>query len=158
MRRARTLFRQPWSRQRMALEALVRLLRAWALVRLNPFPRYAASLGEARTGEAPVPADPAKAAVLKDVKWAIGAVNRSFGGRFTCLMQGIACKGMLNRRGIANALVLGARIEARVLPTDPAMAAHAWVCAGGGILVGGEERPGFIAVTSYLSPPGVEAP
>lgn len=154
MRRVRTLLRQPWSRQCIALEALAGLLRAWARVRLSDFPRYADRLGSARQGEVAPGAEGIDMAALKDVRWAIGAVNRSVGGRFTCLMQGMACKAMLNRRGIPNALVLGAKLGG---PTVPEMAAHAWVCAGGGILVGGEERPGFIAVTSYVSPPDLPA-
>ncbi|WP_430736732.1 lasso peptide biosynthesis protein [Roseicyclus salinarum] len=49
--------------------------------------------------------------MLRDVRWAIEAVNRTVGGRFTCLMLGMAGKAMLNRRGIANTLVLGAKLS-----------------------------------------------
>jgi hypothetical protein len=37
------------------------------------------------------------AALLRDIRWAIDAINRTVGGRFTCLMQAMAGKVMLNR-------------------------------------------------------------
>lgn len=150
MRRARTLLRQPPIRRRLVVEALVGMLRAWVLIRSRPFAAYAGRLGAAVPGEV-MPEDAADPRLLKDVRWAILAVNRSFGGRFTCLMQAMACKSMLNRRGVANALVLGARISDRSGAARESMAAHAWVNTAGFALVGGEGRPGFIAVTSYLS-------
>ena len=92
--------------------------------------------------------------LLRDVRWAVEAVNRTFGGHFTCLMQGMAGKAMLNRRGVANTLVLGARLGGETGPSDDAgMSAHAWLCAGPVILLGGEVRAGFVPVTSYHSAP-----
>lgn len=150
MRRVRTLLRQPWSRKRLVVEALAGLVHAWALIRFRRFSSYAGRLGEPRPGEVQV-TEVSDLGLLKDVQWAIQSVNRSFGGRFTCLMEGMACKAMLNRRGVPNALVLGAKIKDRSALSDDGMAAHAWICAGGRVLVGGQERAGFIPVTSYLS-------
>jgi hypothetical protein len=150
MRRLRTLMRQPWSRQRLVAEAFGGLVHAWALVRFRRFPAYAARLGEPLPGEVR-PDRQADPAPLRDVSWAIGSVNRTFGGRFTCLMEAMACKAMLNRRGVDNALVLGAKLNDRAGPAEDPMAAHAWLWAGGRVLVGGRERAGFVALTSYLS-------
>lgn len=82
MRRALTLLRQPRSRRRLVTEALAGMARGWVLVRFRPFASYAGRLGDAVPGEVQ-PAAPADRALIKDIRWAILAVNRSFGGRFT---------------------------------------------------------------------------
>ncbi len=90
--------------------------------------------------------------MLRDIRWAVKAVNQSFGNRFTCLMQAMAGKTILNRRSVPNTLVLGAKIS-RVVETNynEGMSAHAWLWAGGIILLGGEAREDFLPVTSYQS-------
>ena len=90
--------------------------------------------------------------MLRDIRWAVKAVNQSFGNRFICLMQAMAGKTILNRRSVPNTLVLGAKIS-RVVETNynEGMSAHAWLWAGGIILLGGEAREDFLPVTSYQS-------
>ncbi|MDJ1007884.1 MAG: lasso peptide biosynthesis B2 protein [Paracoccaceae bacterium] len=149
-----TLLRQPRRRQLLAVEALRELLRAWWLVRFRAFRSYVCDLGEAKGGAFETEALHDDIALLRDVRWAIEAVNRTFGGRFTCLMQGMAGKVMLNRRGVPNTLVLGAKINGRdggETTGADGMAAHAWLCAGPVVLLGGEARAGFVPVTSYHS-------
>ena len=100
----------PRPRRRLLLEAANALLHAWWLVRRRPFRAYAATLGQAHPGEfvdtanADMPPQP-----LGQVRWALHRLNRLAGGRFTCLMLAIAGKRLLDRRGLANTLVLGVR-------------------------------------------------
>lgn len=133
------------------LEATVELLCAWWLVRFREFRSYAGNLGDARPGDFMTEDVSDNMIVLRDVRWAVGAVNRTFGERFTCLMQGMAGKAILNRRGIENTLVLGARLKGDEDASEEAMAAHAWLCAGSVVLLGGEARKEYVPVTSYYS-------
>ncbi len=149
--RLATFLRQPAARKRLVFEAASELAKAWWLVRLHSFRDYADRLGEPMPGEFEVEAnvDPV---VLRDITWAIGAVDRTVGERFTCLMQGIAGKAMLDRRGAENTLVLGARLGAGGDARPDGMAAHAWLRVGSLVLLGREGREAFAPVTSYHSP------
>jgi hypothetical protein len=151
--RALTLLRQPRMRQMLALEAAGELARAWRLVRLNEFRTFAPCLGDPLPGEHLAPVD-CDASVLRDIRWAVTSVNRTFGGRFTCLMQGMAGKAMLSRRGVANTLVLGAKLGgAAPQPSTEGMAAHAWLRVGTIVLLGNEARGGFVPIMSYHTDP-----
>ncbi|MCP5073641.1 MAG: lasso peptide biosynthesis B2 protein [Rhodobacteraceae bacterium] len=137
----------------MVLEALAGLFIALLLVRLLPFRKYSHRLGTAHPGEYNEEVSQDQA-LLKDIRWAVNAVNRAFGGCFTCLMQGMAGKAMLNRRGVSNSLVLGVKINRDKQPgveVDTGLAAHAWLWAGKILLLGGEVRDGYVPVTSYFS-------
>jgi len=146
-----TFLRQPARRKRLVLEATAGLLVAWWLVRFRPFREYAGRLGAAHPGEF-TGASPADMALLRDVRWAVEAVNRSTGGRFTCLMQGMAGKAMLDRRHAENTLVLGAKLGGGDAADTEGMAAHAWLRVGPVVVLGGEARAGFAPITSYHSP------
>jgi hypothetical protein len=125
------------------------LLVAWWLVGRRAFRSVAPLLGAAHSGEH-LEVARYDARLLADVRWAITSVNRTFGGRFTCLMQGMAAKAMLTRRGVANTLVLGAKLNRGEQSADAgAMAAHAWLRVGPDIVLGGEVRGEFVPVTSY---------
>ena len=152
-----TLLRQPTRRQRLATEALRELVRAWWIVRFRAFRTYADDLGTAHAGAHQTDALPDDVVLLRDVKWAVGAVNRTFFGRFTCLMQGIAGKAMLNRRGVDNTLILGAKLNRQgETEGDEGMAAHAWLNVGPVVLLGGEAMAGYVPVTSYHSESAAE--
>lgn len=148
-----TFLKQPRDRRRLVAEASIELLRAWWLVRRCSFKSYSHTLGEPHAGLYQMKETPENTKFLRDVRWATEAVNRTAGGRFTCLMQGMAGKAMLNRRGISNSLVLGARLKAEDdMESENGMAAHAWLCVGQIVLLGGEASAGYVPVTSYLSP------
>ena len=147
--RALTLLRQPTRRKLLAAEALRELLVAWWLVRRRPFRSFAPILGAAHPGEH-LHLDRHDARLLSDVRWAVTAVNRTAGGRFTCLMQGMAAKAMLTRRKVPSTLVLGAKLSRGEEPAETgAMAAHAWLRVGPVVVLGGEVRGEFVPVTSY---------
>jgi hypothetical protein len=147
-----TLIRQSSHRRRLVREAAVELLRAWWLVRFREFRSYAPELGDPRPGSFETEVLHEDIQFLRDVRWAIEAINRTVGGRFTCLMQAMAGKAMLNRRGVANTLILGAKINrGKPEPGADPIAAHAWLRAGPVVLLGGEASVGFVPVTSYHS-------
>ena len=151
-RRFRNFLVLPHARKRLLAEAAAALLSAWWLVRRKPFRRYARTLGQPHPGEFDDVANhdmPPQS--LGQIRWALQRINRLAGGRFTCLMLGIAAKRMLDRRGLANTLVLGVRPD-KGAGDDP-FGAHAWLRAGRYVVIGLEERAGHIPVASYHSDP-----
>lgn len=147
-----TFLKQSRYRRKLVVEAGGELVRAWWLVRFYEFRRYAGELGEPHPGVFLTETLHNDTSFLRDVRWAIQALNRTAGGRFTCLMQAMAGKAMLNRRGVANTLILGAKLKRGEDGMDgDAMAAHAWLRAGPVVLLGGEASVGFVPVTSYHS-------
>jgi len=150
--RALTLMKQTRARRRLVLEASKELLRAWWLVRFREFRTYAGALGEAHPASFTSEFSHDDVALLRDIRWAIAAINRTVGGRFTCLMQAMAGKAMLNRRGVENTLILGAKLKRdEAEGGDAPMAAHAWLRVGRVVLLGGEASVGYVPVTSYHS-------
>lgn len=150
--RALTLIRQPRARRRLVAEAARELIRAWWLVRFREFRSYAGRLGAAHPAGFSTEFALDDTATLRDIRWAVEAINRTVGGRFTCLMQAMAGKAMLNRRGVENTLVLGAKLKRDETESgDAPMAAHAWLRVGRVVLLGGEASIGYVPVTSYHS-------
>lgn len=151
MSRFKTLLSLSFRRQLIVVEAFVMILWAWFVVRCIGFPRYAKHLGKSIAGEY-IDRHEQDAQKLRDVRWAVDAVNRVFGSRFTCLMQGTAAKLMFNRRKISNTLVLGTKISRNTAGEGPKnFEAHAWLYAGQAIVLGGEERHEYVAMASYFS-------
>ncbi|MCU4653924.1 lasso peptide biosynthesis B2 protein [Roseibacterium sp. SDUM158016] len=147
-----TLLKQPRARRQLVAEALRELLRAWWLVRFREFRTYSSALGEAHPAGFTTEFAHGEVALLSDIRWAIDAINRTVGGRFTCLMQAMAGKAMLNRRGMENTLVLGAKLKRDKEDGDDApMAAHAWLRVGRTVVLGGEASVGYVPVASYHS-------
>lgn len=61
----------------------------------------------------------------------------------TCLARALAGRLMLARRGVPCVLCLGVATEAG------AIRAHAWLVAGGGVVCGGREAPGYTAIAAF---------
>ena len=144
------LLRPGTGRKRLLVEASVLLCLAAALVRLVPFRRWSDRLG---TPE--VPAGEAQRTehveLLREVARAVDRVNGWSGGRFTCLMQAVAGKVMLNRRRIPNTLVLGVRTTAQAQGLG--IAAHAWLNSGSVVVLGGEGHTEYTVVARHHSDP-----
>lgn len=139
-------------RRLMVVEAFSELLKAWYLIRFREFRAYVGLLGEAHPADFATEFVHCDESQLGDIRWAIDAVNRTIGGRFTCLMQAVAGKAMLNRRGIENTLVLGAKLKRDEDEQEgQRVAAHAWLKVGTLVLLGGETSVGYVPVTSYHS-------
>lgn len=146
----------PSERRRLLSEAAGAIACAWWRVRFRPFQTYAGRLGAPQPGSVD-PVRPGDLDAARDVAWAIGVVNRLFAGRATCLIQGMAAKAMLNRRGIANTLVLGARLDGDATERRPeGMAAHAWLEVDDETLLGGDVPQDYVPLTSYHSPGKME--
>jgi hypothetical protein len=78
-----------------------------------------------------LPADCASAPTAR-VAWAITAAARHLPLRSTCLVESLAARAMLQRRGIDCALRLGVRRAADPSP----FAAHAWLEHHGAVVLG----------------------
>ena len=124
-----------WAKHRPALlvEALLWLTIARLLVSMLPFRRVAALLG---LEECPQlrPPRPENAATLEAVAWVIPAVARQLPWTSTCLVRALAGNRLLRRRDVLAPLHLGARASG-----DRTLLAHAWLSAGGRILLGERE-------------------
>lgn len=138
------------SQKAFALEALLWLFMSMLLVKRVPFRYWSRFLG-AKAAADSLDETPDCPDAVREVSQAIRRVNRAFRGRFTCLMEAVAGKAMLNRRGIPNTLALGAR----TVPSEGGelnMEAHAWLRCGQTILLGGEAHDRFTVVAQFRSP------
>ena len=116
-------------------QLLLVMIVAELLVRMLPFRRFAPLVGRMR-GDAPAP--PALAArvrrlTLKAGDWLPWDAK--------CLVRSIAGRTVLGWRGYASELSLGLDID------GPALAAHAWLEAGGIVVSGADEMRKFREVT-----------
>lgn len=75
---------------------------------------------------------------------AVVVAARSVPWDAACLVQAMAAKGMLKRRGIDSTLYLGVRND----PEQGALA-HAWLCVGTLVVTGDAQRPHFTAVARF---------
>jgi hypothetical protein len=125
---------------RLAAEAALRLLVAWAALRVRPFHRVARGLGDfTASGDSDDREPPGRVVdveTARAVAWAVGAAARRMPFEATCLPQAIAAQAMLRRRGVAAFVYLGAGHD-----EAGRMEAHAWVDAAG------------IGVTGHPVPP-----
>tara|TARA_R110002049_G_scaffold295840_1_gene483506 strand:- start:6145 stop:6612 length:468 start_codon:yes stop_codon:yes gene_type:complete len=147
MSRFITFLRQPLRRKILLFTAIYHLSRAWIIVKKTGFVREAPKLGQKRPGDWRTP-QPVSRDDIRDVRWAINAVARSFGDRFTCLMIAIAGKAMLRRFAVSNALVLGANTGSGSEKDE--MLAHAWLSAGDMVVFGVEEMEKYAPIVSYV--------
>lgn len=121
------------------------LLMARVLVAVWQFARLSRWLGGAGAVSRTLPTPTVHTALhTQDVTRAIATLSRYF--RCTCLVQAVAGKIMLERRGISHALVLGVRKDG-----DTQLQAHAWLQCGDRIVLGGRQAPHFTAVTMFAS-------
>ena len=141
--------RIPLKRKLLYLEALGHLVFAFVLVRGVHFRVWSRWLGKGSQGFVEFP-DVECSADAVEVARAIVKLNRVFGGAFTCLMVATAGKFMLNRRRVDNTLVLGVNTE-RTIDNQMAMKAHAWLCDGSNIILGGEVHQDYTPITNYYS-------
>jgi hypothetical protein len=130
-----------WADLFLLAEAFVRLGLVRLMIVLLPFRVIAKHLGEQHT-ETPHDDDPAKADLLRRVRWAVLAASRRTPWRSKCLEQGIASKRMLRARGIETTLYLGV---ARGEKID----AHAWLRAGSFDVCGGDLANRFTVVSKF---------
>ena len=126
----------PANRRAISVEAVIALGVARLLVLTVPIRwitrrlERQATLPHAQPGEA--------GDVIREVGWAVRAAAPKTPWDSACLVQALAGKWMLGRRGLDSAIRLGVAKDA-----DGNLQAHAWLCAGDTILTGGAQVPRF---------------
>jgi hypothetical protein len=144
--------RSPFKRQLLAVETLGSLAVAMFLVKYVPFRHWSAMMKNGVMQE-PASFDEAPTPAAREVAHMIWRISRLFDNQFTCLMQAISAKWMLNRRRIPNTLVLGVRTE-QDTNGRLQIKAHAWLQCASAILLGGAMRDPYTPIDHYHSTPG----
>lgn len=114
------------------------------LLRVLPFRVVMKLAGDVRTG---TPENVVKGRTRSPVAAGVGiAVVRAAAWLpwdARCLVQALAARLMLRRRGVPSVLVFGVAKE-----TDQ-ITAHAWLVAAGGMVCGGREAPAFEPIAAF---------
>ena len=90
-------------------------------------------------GSAPQPvglSTDAARAYRKRVTWAVNAVSRRLLGKKPCLVQALAARWLLARRGIAVDFRIGVTLD-----DSKSLLAHAWLEQNGVVIIGGADSP-----------------
>lgn len=147
-------FFQVSSAERLALlEAAGWLLIAWVAVRCVPFRRIAPFLGKVAAVDKEDADDRIEYSRQDErlqVGLAIARASHHLPWECTCLMQAIAGRAMLKRRGRPTALYLGvAKVGAGSAEATEYLAAHAWLSSGGMIVTGRSEAERFTPLACF---------
>jgi hypothetical protein len=124
----------PVKEKAMLGEALYRLLQARLMLWVLPFNKVAPRLGKHML-ETPVEVQPEYTETVQQVRQSIRRLSRRTPWESACLVQAIAAKKMLNRRGIPSTLYLGVTKDKE---QEKGMKAHAWLRSGNIFLTGKE--------------------
>ncbi len=131
--------------RRLLAETTVNLVTAWVLVRGVPFRWWSRRLGERRAESS----ESEQTQTLTLIAGSIAAVASQLPWTSTCLMDALAAKWMLNRRGIPNTLYFGVR-TAESAGKD--LFAHAWLCAGTQFVAGEVGAAQYTVIVKFTSP------
>ena len=116
------------AQRRLLVEAALFLALARLAILVIPFRRIVPWLERS-------PDSPQRdAATIATVRQAVEIASRNVPWNAVCLPQAMACKAMLARRGQGSALHIGA-----AMGDGGGLMAHAWLVAGGEIVVGEDE-------------------
>lgn len=118
---------------------------------LVPFRRIAAGLGSPMS-ESPARDTDAHRAAVAQIGWAVRAVSHHLPGTRQCLVQALAAKWILQRRGIPSTMYLGTTKAA-----TGQLTAHAWVRSGTQVLTGAQGRHAFTVVATFGDLPKEDA-
>ena len=132
------LLRMSGTERALLLEAMLFLAVARLTLLVVPFSRVVPWLERA-----PDSAD-RNAAAIAAVRQAVVLAARNVPWNAVCLPQAMASKAMLARRGQGSALHIGA-----ALPDGGGLTAHAWLVAGGEIVVGEAEIGGVTPLARF---------
>jgi hypothetical protein len=122
----------PFNEKKLLIEALWELCRARLLLLLVPFRRIAPGMGEhmKETAEEPLSRH---LETLGHIRRALRRASRHTPWANACLVQALAGKNMLKRRGIPYTLYLGLTKNGKI---EKGMKAHAWLRSGNLVLTG----------------------
>jgi hypothetical protein len=141
--RLKRILKLSWREWRLLSEAFVLLGGVRFAVLVVPFRYISARLGTDRE-ETPYELTPQQREALSCVAWAVQTAAANAPWRDCCLTQAIVAKVMLRRRTLRSMLYLGVKRE-----KDGKLRAHAWLTAGGRLVVGTEGMPEFSVVAKY---------
>jgi hypothetical protein len=115
----------------LLMEAAMRLVHARLIIAILPF-RYVGRLASKDRASAPPPVE--RAALIRQVRWAVQACARRAPFRALCLERGLAAQIMLRQRGVNSVLFYG------VARDIDGLVAHVWVKDGQAPVIGCEEE------------------
>ncbi len=139
-----TFIHLPQPSRKLAWEAFRELLSVELMVRFRHFKHYAPVLGKQGFETPQEAGSPEQIHTVKEIRWAIRAVSRRLPWTSRCLVQAIAGKRMLQRRGLASTLYLGVdRGEVKWLD------AHAWLRCGKVLVTGGTGNERFRVISTF---------
>ena len=126
------------AQRRLLVEAALFLALARLAILVIPFRRIVPWLERS-------PDSPQRdAATIATVRQAVEIASRNVPWNAVCLPQAMACKAMLARRGQGSALHIGA-----ALGNGGGLTAHAWLVAGGEIVVGEDESGNVMPLARF---------
>jgi hypothetical protein len=146
LRSLRRYLRCPWGERLLLLEALACLGLARLAVLSLPCRWLFPLLGQ-RRHETAAADTPTLHPTLRAVARAVAATSRRTPWESACLVQAIAAKLMLKRRGIPSTLHLGVAKE------DSRFMAHAWLRSGSFMLTGGAGRQRYTTISTFAEKP-----
>ncbi len=136
--------------KRLLLESFFYL--GWArFQKRRPFSNLAPSLGE-HMQETRMDDECTDRKVLAQVSQAIQIMSKYTLWESRCLVQALAAKKMLEKRGVGNTLYLGTAKE-----DNGEMVAHAWLRSGPYIVTGAKGMERFTIVSTFADPVGGES-
>ncbi len=135
--------RLPRARRRMLLEAVLWLGAARLAVVILPFKWIALHLGE-HMAQSPEVRREGKDELAYEVSWAVRTASRNLPWQCKCLVQAMAAKWMLKRRGAHTTLYLGLAKDGK-----HNLCAHAWLRSGDAILTGVRGHKRFTVVSTF---------
>jgi hypothetical protein len=133
----------PPAERRVFLEAVMWLGLFRAAILVIPFRVIAPYLGT-HMAETPREASEDGRQSAREVAQAVRRASRYVPWQAKCLVQAMAGKQMLQRRGFASTLYLGLAKKA-----DQGLQAHAWLRCGSGIILGGGGLQHFSVVSTF---------
>ena len=83
-------------------------------------------------------------AMVLQVSWAVRNAARNVPWKSLCLVQAMAAKAMLARRGCGSACHIGATFD-----PNGKVIGHAWLSVGGKVILGGEESAGMSPLVRF---------
>lgn len=143
MSRLRKFLALPLADRACLVEAGLWLGLARLAILVLPFRWIARGLGRQMV-RSPEDADAASVALLDRISWAVATASRHLPWDCLCLVQALAGKAMLKRRGVPSTLYLGLAKDGQAQ-----LQAHAWLRCGERILTGRQGMAGFTVIATF---------
>ena len=134
--------RLSWRERGLLLEATALTGLARLALLCVSFRRLAPWLGRTM-GSTSEASDPMDEEISDGIRWAVTLASRHVAWESKCLVQAIAARAMLGRRGVPGTIYLG------VARDGGEIKAHAWLRTGRLIVTGAHDSVGFTVVSTF---------